>query len=208
MVSCKQYFINTDKNFVLIHESYKKDTLFLQDYLICGTFFNLRHLFLYRNHSTYYDLDEVLGILVQHLDSHTNLVFEKGENRNSYYLCSNMMGHRNNKRTLEELKFLFPQKDNKVRVVPHIDFIKEFSVGKTMSPIGFYLETINLSQQVFLNVYFIKNADVYFMNNIMLSSKNHQIENKYADSFPFFDLEKIDEIIGEVLKDYFERVES
>jgi uncharacterized protein YggL (DUF469 family) len=193
--ACKPYFVNVDKNFVLITETYENDTLFLQDFLICGTFFNLRHLFLYRNHTIYYDLDDVLGLLVQHLDSHNNLVFEKGENRYSYYLCSNMMGHRNNKRTIEELKFLFPQKDNKVRVVPHFDFIKEFSIGKTMSPIGFYDESINLRQLVFLNIFFIRNADIYYMNNVMLSSKSYQDLEIDDESFPFFDLEKKHECI-------------
>ena len=206
--ACKPYNLKVDKKFVLINESYENDTLFLQDFLICGTFFNLRHLFLYRNHTIYYDLDDVLNLLVHHLDSHSDVVFEKGENRSSYYLCSNMMGHRNNKRTIEELMFLFPQKDDKVRVVPHFDFIKEFSVGKTMSPVGFYDETINLRQQVFLNVFFIKNSEVLYMNKIRLSGKNHQVLDKDDESFPFFDLEKIDELIGEVLREYFERVKA
>jgi hypothetical protein len=206
--SCKPYHIYTNKNFVLIHESYDEDTLFLQDYILCGTFFNLRHWFLFRNHPIYYEIDDVLNLFAKNLDSLGNLVFENGTNRPSYYLCSNRMTHTKNQKTLEELKYLFPQRDNKVRVVPHINFIKEISVGKTMSPIGFYDETLNLKQGIFLNIYFIKNTDVYFMNNVRLTSKNHQDLEINDESFPFFDLEKIDELIGEVLKEYFERVNA
>ncbi|MCC5917683.1 MAG: hypothetical protein JJU02_10215 [Cryomorphaceae bacterium] len=207
MFSCKPYSQFSNKDFLLINDTYENDTLYLQDFVFCGTFKNLRYMYLFRNHPIPYKFEDIWDLMVQNLNP-SYLVIEKGSNKSSYYLCSNAIAPRNNEETLEELKYLFPQKDDKIRVVPHINFIEEFSVGKTMSPIGFYLETINLRQDIFMNIFFIRNGDIHYMNNIRLMSKYHQIENKYADSFPFFDLEKIDEIIGEVLKEYFERVES
>jgi hypothetical protein len=207
MFSCKPYSQYSNKDFVLAKDSYENDTLYLQDFVFCGTFKNLRHMYLFRNHPIPYDLEGIWDLLVKNLNA-SYLVQEKGLNKNSYYLCSNAIEPRNNKRTLEELKYLFPQKDNKIRVVPHINFIEEFSVGKTMSPIGFYDETINLRQDVTLNIFFIINSEIVYMNNLILMSKYHQVLDKDDESYPFFDLEKIDEIIGEVLKEYFERVNA
>ncbi len=146
MFSCKSYTKTTDKNFVLIKDRYKIDTLHLEDFVICGTFYNLRHSNLYKNHPLPYDLEDIVDLIVHNINNYQSIpfVFKKNINRFSYHLCSNRFVPRNNKRTLEELKFLFPQKDDKVRVVPHINFVKRFSVGKTMSPLGFYDESIQL----------------------------------------------------------------
>jgi hypothetical protein len=210
ITSCKSYTKIKDKNFVLIEDTYINDTLHLKDFVFCGTYYNLRHSNLYKNHPLPYAIEDIVDLIVKNINNQTFVPFvvDIVENKFSYYLCSNRFAPRNNKRTLEELKFLFPQKDNKVRIVPHLNFVKRFSVGKTMSPLGFYDESIQLKQTVVLVFYLIKNTEIIYMNNIYLIHNQRSVEDKNDDSFPFFDLEKIDEIIGEVLKDYFERVES
>ncbi|MCC5918119.1 MAG: hypothetical protein JJU02_12440 [Cryomorphaceae bacterium] len=47
------------------------------------------------------------------------------------------------------------------------------------------------------------------MNNRSIkNSRNHQVEDRYDESYPLFELEKISEMMGEVLQDYFDRVQS
>ncbi len=201
VTSCGPYSITSSKKFVSIKDSYEKDTLYLEDVLICGTLYNIKYLTLFKSHPILYAMDSVMGLLVQNISEHAPLVFETGENKFSYYLCSNSIESRNNKRTIEELKFLFPQKDDKIRVVPHFNFVKEIDVRKIA-------ESINLAQSVFFNIYIIKNGDIIYMNNKRLWSQYRLFYDMDDYTFPFYELELVDKIIREALKDYFERVES
>jgi hypothetical protein len=209
IISCKPYKTIVNKKFVLFQTTYEQDTLYLQDFIICSLYYDLKYFKSKKNYELPYLLDDILGLIEKNIINHSPLVFEPKENRFSYFLCNaGSLKWKFEKRVIEELKYLFPQNDDKIRVVPHFIFKKQFSVFKSFSRFGIYGPEEQLTQMVDLNLFFIKNNEIIFMNNILLFSRTYEVESIDDESYPFFDLEKIDELIGEVLKEYFERVNA
>ena len=204
IISCKPVSISVDKKSFIIQDSYKNDTLYLQDVILCGTLSNLRYPNLYKNIPIPYAFEDVVDLVAQNIIDQAPLVFETVDNKINYFLCSSWLStSSNNIRTLQELKFLFPQKDDKTRVIPHINFIKEIDVRHIK-------ENIKVGQSVDLKLSIIKNGEILYFKNLYLWTQYQVFESVELNNypFPFVDLEKINVMIEEALKDYFKRVEG
>ncbi|MCC5918118.1 MAG: hypothetical protein JJU02_12435 [Cryomorphaceae bacterium] len=160
LFSCKPYYSYTEKKYVLVEEKYQNDTLYLQDYVFCGSFFELKHLTLHKNHSIPYNKCEIMDLIISNLEKRVFMIKEKSNNYNSYSLCSNFMYDYSFDKMAEEFKYLFPQNDNKMRLVPYIIFNIKYGVGKTLSPVGYYDESGVVNQSIHIIFIIFKNGKV------------------------------------------------